>query len=258
MKPFDYAQDKPFSNAQDKPFSNAQDTSFSYSQSRRFTRRRIIFLLIGLTILVFTKAYVIIILFPGLIAWWITRNFKSAWKTVFTYVSIYGIIIIIAFNLYHFNDNYNVAAVLFYKQKNMVEIGDQHAARMIEPINYECSGPSILIHSPKAFLNTLFRPFFSDVNGNPLVLISAFENLILGFLFLIVILFFKPPNREAISFLMFNICMVVLLFVLIGLITPILGAIVRYRIIALPALTFIILNFYDREKMMKKIRRLVN
>jgi hypothetical protein len=51
---------------------------------------------------------------------------------------------------------------------------------------------------------------------------------------------------------MFNAIMIILLFILIGLTTPILGAIVGYRIVALPSLMFLLVYFYDRDKVLIK------
>lgn len=226
---------------------------YSYSQIllHGFTKRRLFYLLIGLTILVFTKAYVLALILPALIAWWITRNWSTP-KTILTFIGIYAIYFITAFNLYHYNDDYNVAALIFYKQKNFIEIGDQHAATMIPPPVFECSGPSIMVNSLKAFSNTFLRPFLTDVHGNPMVLLSALENLLIVFMLIISVLSFRRVKKETIPFLMFNIVFVLLLFILIGLITPILGAIVRYRIVALPSLAFIFIHFYNRENFLNR------
>jgi hypothetical protein len=213
--------------------------------------RRILFLFLGLVILVLTKVYVILILLPGLFAWRFSRN-ASPGRSGLIFLAFYSVYLVTAFSAYRYNDDYNVAAEIFYKQKNFIEIAERHAASVIAPVQYECSGPSILAHSPEAFLNTLFRPFFMDVRGNPMILLSALENLLLVLLLLLTLMFFKPCRREAVPFALFNLFFILLLFILIGLITPILGAMVRYRIIALPSLMFLVVLFYDREKLIRK------
>ena len=54
-------------------------------------------------------------------------------------------------------------------------------------------------------------------------------------------------------FVLFCMIFTILLFILIGLITPVLGAIVRYRIVALPCLVFVLIYYYDRAKLYKNL-----
>lgn len=227
---------------------------YSYSQliKNGFSSKRMLLLLIGFIILVLTKVYVFVILLPGLFAWLITRN-SGKLKTIITFVLVYVLYLYTAFSVYRFNDNYNIAAEIFYKQHNFIEIGEYHAASMINPIVFECSGTSILQSSPKAFSNTLLRPFLTDVKGNPMILLSALENLFLMLLMILAALSFKPCRKNEVQFVMFNVFFILLLFILIGLITPILGAMVRYRIIALPSLIYLLITFYDREKLLKRL-----
>ena len=227
---------------------------FTYSQliKNGYTFKRILLLLIGFIILVLTKVYVFVIILPGILAWLITRNYGKL-KTTITFLLIYIFYLLAAFSIYRINDRYNIAAEIFYKQHNFIEIGEYHAASMIKPIVFECSGTSILQSSPRAFFNTLLRPLLTDVHGNPMILLSALENLLLLLIILLVVFAFKPCRKNEIQFVLFNVFFILLLFMLIGLITPILGAMVRYRIIALPSLIYLLVTFYDREKLLKRL-----
>ena len=109
---------------------------------------------------------------------------------------------------------------------------------------------SIVKNSPLAFLNVVFRPSIFEAN-NPLMLISAIENLFIV-LFVLTCIFFcskKVMNRHL---LYFCLCIVVLLFVLIGITAPILGAAVRYKIPGLPFLLIGFLFLLDKEKLIGK------
>ena len=83
-----------------------------------------------------------------------------------------------------------------------------------------------------------------------MLLLPALENLL--FILLLSFAFFfrrKISNPEVFGFcLTFSI----LLFVVIGISTPVLGALVRYRIIAQPFLFVALLMLIDREKVMRK------
>ena len=109
---------------------------------------------------------------------------------------------------------------------------------------------SLVKNSPLAFLNVAFRPSIFEAK-NPLMLISAIENLFIV-LFVLICIFFcskKVMNRHL---LYFCLCIVVLLFVLIGITAPILGAAVRYKIPGLPFLLIGFLFLLDKEKLLQK------
>lgn len=108
---------------------------------------------------------------------------------------------------------------------------------------------------PAALFNALFKPFIFT-SFNPFLLLSGLENLLL-FLFMLVVLFFKKTAviiNQNLLFFTFTIALSILIFV--GLTTPVLGAMVRYKI---PGLLFLIvglLSLLDYEKLCKKIKQL--
>jgi hypothetical protein len=108
---------------------------------------------------------------------------------------------------------------------------------------------------PIALLNTLFRPTLWEVN-NLLSLFAALENLLFLGLFIFVLLFFKFPKVEEQEIFIFCSSFVFILFVIIGLTTPVLGAMVRYKIPALPSLVMIFMILTDQNKWRKKLPRL--
>jgi hypothetical protein len=80
-------------------------------------------------------------------------------------------------------------------------------------------------------------------------LMPLIENVLLvGFLFL-AIFNFKKPEKESIYFVLFSLVFIVYLSAMIGLVTPILGAIVRYKLPVMPFLYLVILTFVDKEKL---------
>lgn len=109
---------------------------------------------------------------------------------------------------------------------------------------------SIVNNAPAAFANIFFRPFLFEAK-NPLTLLAAIENLLILFIALVCIFFCyrNIPNRHLIYFCL---SIVLLLFALIGLTTPVLGAAVRYKIPALPFLLTAFLLMLDKEKLTKK------
>ncbi|MBI4947223.1 MAG: hypothetical protein HY840_12585 [Bacteroidetes bacterium] len=109
---------------------------------------------------------------------------------------------------------------------------------------------SIVKNSPLAFFTVSFRPHILE-SKNPLMLVSALENIFIIVFICICILFSikQITNRHL---LYFCLCIAVLLFVLIGITTPILGTVVRYRIPGLPFLLIGFLFLLDKEKLLRK------
>ena len=110
---------------------------------------------------------------------------------------------------------------------------------------------SILKNIPIALVNTLFRPTVFDRN-NLLSLFAALENFLISILVILVILFFKKPKPEEQSIFIFCLSFVFILFSIIGLTTPVLGALVRYKIPGLPYLFMIFMLLMDGEKLKNK------
>ncbi|MGE0637720.1 MAG: hypothetical protein AB7G44_00855 [Bacteroidia bacterium] len=110
---------------------------------------------------------------------------------------------------------------------------------------------SFLKATPKALYNTFFRPFFFE-SLSPFILMTGFENLFILILTIAAITFAdKKVFREK----MFWLCLffTVVIYALTGLITPVIGAIVRYKIAALPLLLIALFMLIDKDKLTTKI-----
>lgn len=110
---------------------------------------------------------------------------------------------------------------------------------------------SILENSPAAFATIYFRPFIFE-SKNPMMMLAAIENSLI-ILIALTCIFFCYRNIPVRHLLYLCIIVVVLLFSLIGLTTPILGAAVRYKIPALPFLLIALLLILDKDKLLKKL-----
>ncbi len=113
-------------------------------------------------------------------------------------------------------------------------------------LDYGKTGSSIAIPSldgsviatlkatPIALANALFRPFAWEVNS-PFMLMAALENMMLLLLVVLAIVrFAKDQSVHPLVYMAIAFALVILL--LTGLVTPVVGAIVRYKVPALPFL----------------------
>lgn len=105
-------------------------------------------------------------------------------------------------------------------------------------------------NSPKAFYNVLMQPIIFQVK-NWLQLIVSIENLFLLFSIFLTVLFFDKSILKNKEILLFCFLFTILLFVLIGLTTPAVGAIVRYKMPALPFLYAGLFMLIDENKLKK-------
>lgn len=99
---------------------------------------------------------------------------------------------------------------------------------------------------PQSFYNVLFRPFFYD-SRSVLELIASLENLMF-LIFIVFCFWFRAKNSIDINLLILCGTIVITSFVLVGLTTTVLGAVVRYKIPFVPFLLLIPLLFLDTER----------
>lgn len=198
---------------------------------------------ISFLLLLFTKFYVIVTITPGLIAWWMSRG-KSLGGALLRFGAVYGVFFVLAFNLHRIVPAYKLADIIYYKQQNFYVLAEMTKAKsVIRAPEFYATGWSLAAHAPLGFLTTLLRPTVFDAQGNLLVMASAIENALL--LVLMLVLLARPRRVEptALSFVLFAGIYVLLLYSLIGLITPILGAMVRYKVVGMPFLFFVLVAF---------------
>lgn len=102
---------------------------------------------------------------------------------------------------------------------------------------------------PVSFFNVLCKPFFYD-SRSILELMASFENLLFLLVFICAFVF-KTKNAINVNVLLLCISIVITSFILIGLTTTVMGAIVRYRIPFIPFLLMIPLLYLDSEAIKK-------
>jgi hypothetical protein len=142
---------------------------------------------------------------------------------------------------------YNTIALVEQTKK----VGSQIELEKLEP-----SISSFILNSPKAFSNVMFKPSFADYR-NVFYLPDIFQNIILLILSLIILKKYRKPKTYVFPFLWLSILFIVSLFTIIGLVTPVLGAIVRYKIPALIFVFYLLLTFFNSNLDTIKINKYI-
>jgi hypothetical protein len=203
-----------------------------------------------LILLLFVKVHVFFIFLPCYLAYALSIKNRKHILLKFSIVSVLFFIFLLSVPL--FSRNINFLQYLVTKQSEFISLAQEVKAGSviyIHPLHPNIW--SLIQNSPMAFYNTMFRPNLLD-SHSPFILLSALENIFI-ICFGIVAALSIAKNKIIITpMLCFSVIYVSALFVLVGLITPVMGAIVRYKIQGVPFLFFIFLALIDKDKLLKR------
>ncbi len=212
-----------------------------------------------IVLLLFVKVHVFFIFLPCYIAYALSIKNRKHVALKFTVVCILFFIFLLSVPL--FSRNINFLQYLAVKQSEFIKLAEEvkaGSAFYIHPLQPTLW--SLIKNSPLAFYNTMFRPSLLD-SHSPFILLSALENVFIICFGILALISMSRKKIKSSPLFYFSLIYVIALFVLVGLITPVMGAIVRYKIQALPFLFFIFLALMNKEKLLKKfpfLKSLVN
>lgn len=197
-------------------------------------------LVIGLSLLFFTRFFIAALLLPPLLAYAISMRWsKLAPLAIYVVVFLcFGFVSYLIPKLLH---TPNLVDAIIAKKALYEALSNANTA--IDLGSYEQSYWGVIQSTPQALFNAIVRPHFLDVNSVYLGLASA-ESLLITILFVLSLFYVKncSRNEKVILYLFISFSLSYLL--LAGLIVPNLGAILRYRSVALfflvPSLFFIL------------------
>jgi hypothetical protein len=109
---------------------------------------------------------------------------------------------------------------------------------------------------PNAIENAVFRPFIWE-KKSVVILFSAIENLMILSFIIFCLLFAKSYSKINWKLVLFCLAFAFAQLLLIGITTPVMGAIVRYKIIALPFLLIGFLMILDTSKIKQLVQKAI-
>ena len=214
----------------------------------KFSIYSFFFFVIFMYLLLYSKIYVFMLTLPAITYILISKVFSKLNKvTIFVVIHFFYLI------TFFYSEKltpYDFSNIIVTKQYHFIQMAKEfNAGSLIEIRKLDNSFLSFLLNTPQAIVNVLFRPFLWE-SHNILSLISAIENIFLILAILFCIIFFQP-NYKNIWF-WFSVSFCIHLIILIGLTTPVLGAIVRYKVPCLPFIMFIFFSIIDISKTYSK------
>ncbi len=216
-----------------------------------FERRHAPGLIIGLTLLVLVKGYVLFCMSPALIGLLLAKmtHGRKFWL-IFSIPHVLAVLLIFIGPSIH--PELDIAQKFRLKQEAFYNIAEQSQSGSVIEIPAVEKPADILLTAPQALVTTYLRPWVWS-KGNPLYIPSGLENLFLLLVLAIMVWNFRPPYGLIIPIIAFSASFVLVLGVVIGETVPILGAVVRYKLPAFIFLFVLIFGLTDHVHLQRRL-----
>jgi hypothetical protein len=211
-----------------------------------------LFMIAGaLILLLYTKFYIITLMLPLLVAY-VWCGLRASKHTLLKYLTVMGGFLFLGLNLHFIFPQYDFVHILVHKQHDFLALSQSvQSGSSIAMQPLEDSFLSLLINIPEALYNSMFLPWFFQ-GGSPLILMAGLENLLV-MLFAMFCVFMSKFRINHSSLFWLCVFFSLGIFALTGLTTPVVGAIVRYKVPALPFLIIALAMLIDKEKLSKHL-----
>jgi len=226
-----------------------------YSVSKLLNKKHIIrnllWLLISLVLLMYTKYYIFIIIIPITIGY-VWCKLTSEKYFYLKYGMVLLLFIVAGLNIHYIFPDFDMLKILAMKQNDFVGLakamnsGSLISENLLQPTLYD-----VIIHIPVALFNSLVRPFIFEADS-AVVLFAALENIFILLLIIVCLVFASKKIRYKSEFL-FCVLFFAALYILTGLTTPVFGAMVRYKVPAMPFMLISIFILLDKNKILKHV-----
>jgi len=196
---------------------------------------------VTLFLMLYIKFYVLVAFLPAMICFLVSHFTKM--KKVLVYgvlLSLFGVVVL---NAKYIPPHVDLVKILERKQSDFKRLAEwQHAGSEFELTPIEPSFVGIVKVVPEGLLNCFIRPLPWNAKSS-LYYPAIFDNIIvLMFLIGIALALFNREiyfREDAKNLIWFCFVFTLLLFVIIGITTPVAGALVRYKV---PALLFLVVG----------------
>jgi hypothetical protein len=233
-----------------------------YHTVKLFSLKSVLFCFAAAFLLAFSKFYVWIAVLPGL-AFLLWINKTNTKRLLLKFLAVITIVSAVGLNIDKFSSVQDPLVTLSQKQYefdrlatgNLTDANNKPipvAGSIIQIGKLEPTLASFIKNAPAALKNTLLRPYITELNS-PMMMLAGLETLLILFIIFLCLLFIKPLREIRWEYFLFCISFVIIQFLIIGETTPVLGAVARYKTIALPFLVTAFIFILDKEKISKKL-----
>lgn len=220
-----------------------------YSLFTKIKFINIFLLALSTLLLLYTKFYLLVALFIPIIGFAINKYIKL--NSFSSYLISIVIFFVTIWFMPFFNDSWDIVFQIANKQQTFSRFIAEVPTNSGFNIPELTDGLSILVNIPNALLNTFLRPFPWECNSL-FVVLSCLENLFVITSLVFTIFYRKKIADNAKPLFWFGLTFSIMIYILIGLTTPVFGAIVRYKIPALLFIFVVLLIVIDVDKLKNK------
>lgn len=217
----------------------------------KFSYKYLLLIFAGTAFLLLIKTYVFFLLFPGAIAWlWAAKTGNK--NVLLKFIGCYLIFALMLFCLELIIPQLNIVKIIYWKNHNFRVVaqhfgsGSYYELPLLEPTLW-----GIVKNIPAAIFNVFIQPDWKHFN-NPFAWVAGIENILIIFLVILSFLCRNKLRDEQEPLFYLSLFFVLALFALIGLTTPVIGSLVRYKAPALPFLLFACILLFDTTKIFRK------
>jgi hypothetical protein len=222
---------------------------FIYTVSKRLTLSSFVILIASGLMVGILKFYVLLSLLPSIIfIVLISKTGKS--YLLLKYIGVLSVSLLIGLNIDKVSNVQNPLQTLAEKQHEFIRLANGEltdasnntvpmAGSVIQIPVLEPTLKSFFMNSPQGLRNTLLRPFPWEIKSATMFL-AVIENMLIFAILILCLWFKKPATTIRWDYVIACLSFVIIQFTIIGTTTPIIGAIVRYKV---PALPFLLIAF---------------
>jgi len=209
--------------------------------------RAILAIVIGLSIMLVVKFYVLFCLLPGLAA--LLWHRRSGGNAILKSVAVHALAVAVVVFSGTVLPGYDVLELLALKQRDFIGMATavQSGSYVQLPL-LESDIWSFARNAPHALYMTLLSPIAALGTG-ALGWVSAAENALLVLVPVVALRYRRPWSKVDKPLLFFCLSFILLLALLIGWTVPVIGALVRYRIPLLPFFSLAMLLLVDAQRL---------
>lgn len=221
------------------------------------TIRTILFIALGSVLILASKFYVLACIMPATVAFFVSKRTQTFSAISTRYSLVYLVFLLAAFNVQHVVPRLNPMQMLANKQTHAIkEASYFNAGSRIEITPITGCTRSVTDNIPSAVWNCVARPYLWE-SKNPMMLLSALENVLVWVVILFCIfLILKHGSFSQANTVLFLLAFSLSYFALIGISTPVLGNLVRYKTPLVPLLLFGFVLMADLRKAPQSLRNI--
>lgn len=211
--------------------------------NKKITFASIILIVLSILLIIYTKFYLLIALSIPMFGYILYHKLKRI-GYVISIIAFIGCAIVLP----KINSELDIIFQVTNKQQTFSRFIESVPTNSGFILPHLTDGMSIVKNIPNSLLNTFIRPFPWECT-TPFMWLSFLENLLVILFIVFTVYFRKSIGIKQKNIFYLCISFVIGLFILIGLTTPVFGAIVRYKIPGLLFLFIAILIVLNEEKL---------